>query len=211
MKNIAAKIIGGIIGVLAICGLLFVSTYTETTTEQVVETTQYQTKIEYDSAQREGVRVIKQEGKNGSKTVTYEVTRNYLGHETSRRSIDTKIDKAVQDEIIVVGAKKYYTCSNGTEYDNKNARDECERQVSWEKDRNRALKECNADNSKTNCWYDEYPGTYLHWTESRRYTYTPAPGPSSSYRSGAICRDGWRSNATGRGACSHHGGVDYWI
>ncbi len=103
MKNIAAKIIGGIIGVLAICGLLFVSTYTETTTEQVVETTQYQTKIEYDSAQREGVRVIKQEGKNGSKTVTYEVTRNYLGHETSRRSIDTKNDKAVQDEIIVVG------------------------------------------------------------------------------------------------------------
>jgi len=33
----------------------------------------------------------------------------------------------------------------------------------------------------------------------------------SSYRIGAICRDGSRSNATGSGACSHHGGVDYWL
>jgi uncharacterized protein YgiM (DUF1202 family) len=30
-------------------------------------------------------------------------------------------------------------------------------------------------------------------------------------RVGAICRDGTRSNATGRGACSHHGGVDHWL
>jgi hypothetical protein len=30
-------------------------------------------------------------------------------------------------------------------------------------------------------------------------------------RIGAICCDGWHSNATGRGACSHHGGVDHWI
>ncbi|MEI6091658.1 MAG: hypothetical protein WCR42_14475 [bacterium] len=33
----------------------------------------------------------------------------------------------------------------------------------------------------------------------------------SSYRIGAICMDGWRSNATGRGACSHHGGVSQWL
>lgn len=31
------------------------------------------------------------------------------------------------------------------------------------------------------------------------------------YRVGAICNDGSRSYATGRGACSHHGGVDYWL
>lgn len=30
-------------------------------------------------------------------------------------------------------------------------------------------------------------------------------------RVGAICRDGWQSKATGRGACSHHGGVSEWI
>ena len=29
-------------------------------------------------------------------------------------------------------------------------------------------------------------------------------------RTGAVCRDGTSSSATGRGACSHHGGVSYW-
>lgn len=28
---------------------------------------------------------------------------------------------------------------------------------------------------------------------------------------GARCNDGTRSNATGQGACSSHGGVDYWL
>lgn len=211
MGKTIAKIIGVVLGIGSICGLGAVASYTETTTAQVVETIQYQTKTEYDSTQREGTRTTKQEGKNGSKTVTYEITKNYLGDETSRKPIDTKIDQAAQDEIIVVGTKKYYTCSNGTEYDNKAAKDECDKRVVWEQSRNQALNECYADSSKTNCWYDEYPGTYLHWTEPRTYTYTPAPGPSSGYRSGAICRDGWRSSATGRGACSHHGGVAYWI
>ena len=30
-------------------------------------------------------------------------------------------------------------------------------------------------------------------------------------RIGAVCNDGTRSTATGQGACSHHGGVDYWL
>ena len=30
-------------------------------------------------------------------------------------------------------------------------------------------------------------------------------------RTGAICRDGWRSSATGSGACSWHGGVSKWV
>lgn len=30
------------------------------------------------------------------------------------------------------------------------------------------------------------------------------------YRVGAKCCDGTNSKATGRGACSHHGGVKYW-
>lgn len=34
--------------------------------------------------------------------------------------------------------------------------------------------------------------------------------PVQGERTGAIARDGWRSNATGRGACSHHGGVARW-
>jgi hypothetical protein len=32
-----------------------------------------------------------------------------------------------------------------------------------------------------------------------------------SKRTGAICNDGTSSTATGSGACSHHGGVDYWL
>ncbi|GAB5526506.1 MAG: hypothetical protein Roseis2KO_43780 [Roseivirga sp.] len=32
----------------------------------------------------------------------------------------------------------------------------------------------------------------------------------SSVRTGAVCRDGSSSKATGRGACSHHGGVSRW-
>lgn len=34
--------------------------------------------------------------------------------------------------------------------------------------------------------------------------------PGVAYRVGAICRDGSSSGATGRGACSHHGGVSCW-
>jgi len=38
-----------------------------------------------------------------------------------------------------------------------------------------------------------------------------SPTPTPPRRIGAICRDGWRSSATGSGACSHHGGVDHWL
>lgn len=38
-----------------------------------------------------------------------------------------------------------------------------------------------------------------------------APTQQSSARTGAICKDGWQSSATGSGACSHHGGVAYWL
>lgn len=38
-----------------------------------------------------------------------------------------------------------------------------------------------------------------------------APAAPSGGRVGAVCRDGSRSSATGRGACSHHGGVAQWL
>ncbi len=34
---------------------------------------------------------------------------------------------------------------------------------------------------------------------------------TTTIRVGAICNDGTSSKATGRGACSHHGGVAYWL
>lgn len=40
----------------------------------------------------------------------------------------------------------------------------------------------------------------------------PAEQPTQrTQRTGAICKDGWRSHATGRGACSYHGGVREWL
>lgn len=38
-----------------------------------------------------------------------------------------------------------------------------------------------------------------------------APAAPSRGRIGALCRDGSRSSATGRGACSRHGGVAQWL
>lgn len=35
--------------------------------------------------------------------------------------------------------------------------------------------------------------------------------PSEGTRIGAVCKDGTTTDATGSGACSHHGGVDHWI
>jgi hypothetical protein len=39
----------------------------------------------------------------------------------------------------------------------------------------------------------------------------PTSPPTEGTRCGAVCNDGSRSSATGRGACSHHGGVAYWV
>jgi hypothetical protein len=49
-------------------------------------------------------------------------------------------------------------------------------------------------------------------TGSSRTLRTVAPSDyARHYRTGARCRDGWRSDATGRGACSWHGGVADWL
>lgn len=42
-------------------------------------------------------------------------------------------------------------------------------------------------------------------------TTTAPTTQSSGARTGAICNDGSSSTATGKGACSHHGGVSYWL
>jgi hypothetical protein len=40
---------------------------------------------------------------------------------------------------------------------------------------------------------------------------TPSSSSSSCIRTGAVCKDGTTSTATGSGACSGHDGVDHWI
>lgn len=58
-------------------------------------------------------------------------------------------------------------------------------------------------------------GTYVaptpKATSPAPQTRSTAPQTTSSGRTGATCRDGTHSNATGRGACSHHGGVATWL
>lgn len=175
-------------------------------TEEVTETIKYSTSTIYDNNMREGLRELKQEGKNEKKTITYSVSYKHDKEINRKKESETIIEPAI-NEVVVKGTKKYYLCSNGVEYDNINDKNECEKRVSWEQHKQTALQKCYADSSKFDCWYDDYPGTTLHW---RYWVYNDSPS-TNSYRSGAICKDGWRSKATGRGACSHHGGVLYWL
>lgn len=136
-------------GILAVA-IIGISNITTTENIEVKEPINYTTKITYDVNVNEGVREVKQAGKNGSKKVVYEVTyRN--NSEVSRKKLRETVVESSVDEEVVVGTKKYTP------------------------------------------------------------TPTPTPTPTAGSRIGAICRDGWRSSATGRGACSHHGGVAQWL
>lgn len=67
----------------------------------------------------------------------------------------------------------------------------------------------------------ENPGNYYRPNTLERksdYNYRPSITTSNKIKTnnlktriGAVCNDGTTSRATGRGACSHHGGVDYWL
>jgi hypothetical protein len=52
--------------------------------------------------------------------------------------------------------------------------------------------------------------TYTYSTPFPTYAPIAAPASTGTHRIGAVCNDGSSSGATGRGACSHHGGVQYW-
>lgn len=60
-------------------------------------------------------------------------------------------------------------------------------------------------------WLNVRFGTKMGYVSKRYVSLGKAITSTNSYRTGAICKDGWRSSATGRGACSHHGGVSYWL
>ena len=76
-------------------------------------------------------------------------------------------------------------------------------------------------NSSSSNRVKENPGNYYSRNTLERksdYNYRPSITTSNKIKSnnpknriGAVCNDGTTSRATGRGACSHHGGVDYWL
>lgn len=71
----------------------------------------------------------------------------------------------------------------------------------------------NRDNENPDIYYR--PNTLDRKSD---YNYRPSITTSNKIKTnnlktrvGAICNDGTTSRATGRGACSHHEGVDYWL
>lgn len=60
--------------------------------------------------------------------------------------------------------------------------------------------------------FGSVPGGYaLQWLSGRvADSHTENRYDPSSPRIGAVCSDGWISSSTGRGTCSHHGGVREW-
>lgn len=55
-------------------------------------------------------------------------------------------------------------------------------------------------------------GTYVAPVQTTQSTSSSQNSSTiSNVRTGATCNDGSHSDATGRGACSHHGGVAYWL
>ncbi len=65
--------------------------------------------------------------------------------------------------------------------------------------------------SINNGWYKVKVGSKEGFVHSDYVKKGKAVVSTHSYRVGAVCKDGSRSSATGRGACSHHGGVSYWL
>lgn len=186
---------------------------TNTETEEKTEVIAFQTTTNYDDTKREGTIEVQQEGKAGSKKVVYAVTYRD-GKEIERKKQSEEIIEPAQDEIVIKGTKKYYTCSNGVEYETQAEQSECEKRIKWEETKNASLQQCYNDSSKFNCWYDEYPGTTIHYeyyTAPSSRSNTSAPQTTKNGRTGAVCNDGTYSSATGRGACSHHGGVSQWL
>lgn len=52
--------------------------------------------------------------------------------------------------------------------------------------------------------------TTMTTTTTTQSVVLPASVAPPGMRTGAVCADGWVSTATGRGACSWHGGVAHW-
>lgn len=72
-------------------------------------------------------------------------------------------------------------------------------QASLSKNKSKGLNDQTNQNNK------------LYGNKDYNQKYSTKRNPENVYRVGVICRDGTRSYATGRGACSWHGGVKCWI
>lgn len=93
-------------GILVVA-IIGISNITTTENIEVKEPINYTTRITYDANVNEGVREVRQAGKNGSKKVVYEVTyRN--NSEVGRKKLREMVVESSVDEEVVIGTKNIH-------------------------------------------------------------------------------------------------------
>lgn len=152
-------------------------------------TLSFDTKYVNDSNIELGEKYVKQEGKFGSAKETW----RSIGILSEKKKVSSTTLKYPTDKTISIGTKRhqYMWCSDGTYHYYTN--EQFANNTVGFTPKSPDICAQNGNGYKTRLA-------------------ASAPTPSTSrFRSGAICRDGTYSSATGRGACSWHGGVSHWL
>lgn len=189
-----------ILSLLAFMALPWAMDVTLTSEEIKTERIDYQIVHEGTSDLELGQSRTKTKGVPGEKNVVYKVTRKMLsGEEVSREQIAERYVKQPVNEVIQDGATRYrfMWCSGDyyQYYEEDTFNSNPDIGFTWSGEdacaKNGPGHRTNVSNSppppKTNYYYDD------------------------DYSGGAICNDGTRSYSTGKGTCSHHDGVWYWL
>lgn len=204
---VAALLIGG----LAIGGVL---TYTSYTYKEQLSVP-YTTKSIEDDTLLTGSKKVVTAGVDGTKSVTYSVTKAD-GVELSKNIIDDHSIKKPIGAVVRVGIldKKQTNEDEVIPFDKQQVEDPNSIQGFS------SISQAGVNGTKVNTFEIL---SVKDVTRSKALINAVITKPSISqitkiginYRVGAICGDGWRSYATGSGACSSHGGVEsgggYWL
>lgn len=180
---------------IAVIVIFFLPDATITEYQTVAEQVPYKTEYVDDGALDLGVEVVKQEGIDGEKSVKYKISKKIIsGEEISKERVEENTTKSPTPKIVLKGTRRYQYmyCSDGSYY--------------YYKD--------DVFNNNSNVGYTHSSQDMCLAEGHGRMTRLadgPPTQPTYYDTGGAICQDGTRSYSTGRGACSWHGGVLYWL
>lgn len=166
------------------------------TTSSTTEDAPYETKTSQSSFLDIGELEVRTEGRVGKRELTVSTTANILtrvlnGDSLNEKPVDSRIITKPVDKHIVEGARRYqYMVCSGGGY------------MYFTDEQFAASKSIGYTSKSPDACAANGVGYKLYLSHSK---------PIERSRGGAICRDGWRSYSTGRGTCSHHGGVAYWL
>lgn len=170
------------------------------TTSEIREEIPYTTEIVKSDYLDMGDTEIRSEGRVGIQKVKISSSANMLTRILSSDSIthhrvSEKVITHSVDKIIRKGTRRYQymACSDGGYMYYTDAQFTTSSTIGYT---SRSVDAC----------LDNGAGYKLYLSNSK-----PVDRQVDTYGSGAICRDGWRSYSTGRGTCSYHGGVAYWL